>query len=148
MRECIVGYDLKKPNPKIIEATTLLGEIEKWVGKIGGDEPTFMKCTQCCATVCPNCCSICPLPSCQDRVCKVCLTHMCRACIKGLLYYRNVIHWTNGNAVTTTARTTSHAISQPTNDTAIRSRWCTSSRYDCHCCLWGSLWTGIDVTNN
>ena len=57
--------------PREIGANNLALHIDRWVGKVGPDQPTFMECTQCHKKVCPDCCSVCPVFPCHDRLCKV-----------------------------------------------------------------------------
>ena len=69
--DCSIGYDMNNPTSETTEVIKLATDIDNWVGKTGVDEPTFMRCSECNAMVCPNCCSVCPIRSCQDRMCKV-----------------------------------------------------------------------------
>ena len=58
------------PAEGIQDAKDLTKAITVWLPS-GSDEGTFMECTQCHRFVCPACCSVCPHPSCGDRMCHV-----------------------------------------------------------------------------
>lgn len=58
--------------PETERMQRLLKEIRTWIPS-GSDESTFMECTECHKLFCPKCCSVCPHPSCGDRMCHVSL---------------------------------------------------------------------------
>jgi hypothetical protein len=67
-----LGAENHKNNPRgYQEAEQRIVDISK-VFPYGREAPTFLQCTTCRKTICPDCCGMCPIENCEDLECRRC----------------------------------------------------------------------------